>query len=300
LNSENRFLRKKLLRSEYYRERLELSKDLNDALFRKINRELKRAHLEIKHKNELLRKSLALANEIQRNLLPQTEPASRYLDIASKSIYCSATGGDYYDFLDPPEDGNHRLGVVVGDVTGHGIEAALLMTTARALLRSRSAQPGSMAQILTDVNRHLTLDLQDSGRFMTLFYLMIDPLEGRLQWVRSGHDPAIYYDPARDEFEELRGNGIALGVDPQWSFQEYEKAFTLDGQIIFMGTDGIWETRSPRGKMFGRQSVYKIIREHAAANAADIVAAVIDALDRFRGSSDPEDDVTLVVVKLKY
>jgi sigma-B regulation protein RsbU (phosphoserine phosphatase) len=189
--------------------------------------------------------------------------------------------------------------MVVGDVTGHGIEAALLMTTARALLRSRSAQPGSMAEILTDVNRHLTLDLQDSGRFMTLFYLMVDPVEGRLQWVRAGHDPAILYDPERDDFEALRGNGIALGVDPRWSFQEYEKRFVVDRQIIFMGTDGIWETRSPGGKMFGRQSLCKIIRDHAAAHATDIVQAVIDALDRFRGENDPEDDVTLVVAKFK-
>jgi serine phosphatase RsbU (regulator of sigma subunit) len=299
VQSENRFLRKKLMRSEYYRERLERTKDRNDVLFRKINRELKRAHLEIKHKNQLLGRSLALANEIQRNLLPQTNPNNPYLDIASRCIYCSATGGDYFDFIMTGESTDHRLGVVVGDVTGHGIEAALLMTTARALLRSRSAQAGSAAQIITDVNRHLSMDLKDSGRFMTLFCLLIDPAAGRLKWVRAGHEPVIFYDPSREAFHELRGNGIALGVDPNWQYQEYGRAITANGQIIFMGTDGIWETRNSKGRMFGKHPIHELIRDNAAGSAADIVTAVIDALDRFRGRSDPEDDITLVAIKLK-
>ena len=205
LQSENRFLLKKLNRSEYYRERLEKNKDLNDVLLRKINRDVKRAHLEIKRKNSLLRKSLALANEIQVNLLPQHVPDNDRLDIAGKSIYCSATGGDYYDFISFTDRGGNRLDFVVGDVTGHGVEAALLMTTARALLRSRVQQPGSLAQVITDVNRHLTADLYESGRFMTLFYMSIDSVSGRLSWFRAGHDPAIIYDPSAERFEELRG-----------------------------------------------------------------------------------------------
>ena len=299
LKYENAFLKKKLKRSEFYRQRLEVYKDQNDALMRKIQLDMQRAHLEITHKNELLRKSLALANEIQLNLLPQGNPSNPHLDIAGKSIFCSATGGDYYDFIFLPDENRELLSVVVGDVTGHGIEAALLMTTARALLRSRALMPGSMAQIIEDVNLHLTQDLYESGRFITLFFLTIDPLTRSLHWVRAGHDPAICYDPAKDTFEELRGSGLALGVDRAWSYEENRKTDLADGQIIFLGTDGIWETHDPRGNMFGKAPVQDIIRKHAADEAQDIVGAIITDLNDFRKRPEPEDDITLIAIKVK-
>ncbi len=298
LKGENRFLLKKLNRSEYYRERLERNKDLSDVLLRKINRDVKRAHLEIKRKNNLLKKSLALANEIQVNLLPQRVPKNDRLDIAGKSIYCSATGGDYHDFITFPDRIGERLDFVVGDVTGHGIEAALLMTTARALLRSRVVQPGSLAQVITDVNQQLTADLYESGRFMTLFYMTIDPIAGRLGWVRAGHDPAILYDPATERFEELRGDGIALGVDRNWRYVENHKADLTPGQIIFLGTDGIWETRNPHGKMFGKNPVCDVLRKNASLNAEGIITRMVKDLDDYRGNREPEDDITLMVIKV--
>ena len=173
------------------------------------------------------------------------------------------------------------------------------MTTARAFLRARTFQPGSLAQVVTDVNRHLTADLYETGRFMTLFYLTINPTAGRLGWVRAGHDPAILFDPATGHFQELNGRGIALGVDRSWRYEEHQTSGLAGGQIIFIGTDGIWETRAPRGDMFGKQRVYEILRAHAAANAADIADRVIDDLDRFRENPEPEDDITLVVIKVK-
>ena len=299
LQRENRFLRKKLSRSEYYRQRLETYKDQNDALMRKINLDMQRANLEIKHKNDLLRKSLALANEIQLNLLPRANPFNPHLDIAGKCIFCSATGGDYYDFIPLSDKNRSQLSVAVGDVTGHGIEAALLMTTARALLRSRALMPGSMAQIIADVNRQLTQDLYESGRFITLFLLTIDTLACSLHWVRAGHDPAICYDPVTDSFEELRGSGLALGVDRSWAYEENRRKGLADGQIIFLGTDGIWETHDPRGKMYGKKPVKDIIRRHAADGAERIVEAVIENLRDFRKKSEPEDDITLIVIKVK-
>lgn len=297
LQREVRFLRKKLERSESYRRRLERNKDLNDALFRKINREMRRAHLEIKRKNDLLRKSLALANEIQLNLLPKAEPHHPYLEVAGRIIYCSATGGDYYDFLYPEDQ--RRLDVVVGDVTGHGVEAALLMTTARALLRSHLSDRASLSETITAINRHLVADIGDSGRFVSLFYLAVDPVERRLSWVRAGHDPALFYRPAEDRFEELRGEGIALGVEARWRYREYVSSGFNPGELLFLGTDGIWETHSPGGEMFGKPRLRDILRRSAAEPAGRIVERVIRALNRFRGDREPEDDVTMVVVKCK-
>lgn len=299
LKRDNKFLKKRLNRSEHYRQRLEKYKDQNDALMRKIHLEMQRAHLEIKHKNDLLRKSLALANEIQLNLLPQSNPSNPHLDIAGRSIFCSATGGDYYDYILPPDENHAQLSVVVGDVTGHGIEAALLMTSTRALLRSRAMMPGSMAEVIGDVNQHLTQDLSESGRFITLFFMTIDPVTHSLNWVRAGHDPAICYDPAADSFEELRGSGLALGVDINWCYEENRKTDLAEGQIIFLGTDGIWETHDPRGNMFGKKPVQDIIRKHAADRAEEIVGAVIENVADFRNKAELEDDITLMVIKVK-
>ena len=300
LERENRFLQKKLLRSENYREQLESTKDQTAALLKKINREINAARMAIKQKNEALQKALALANEIQVNLLPRQNPRVAGFDIAGQSVYCSDTGGDYYDFLNVgPVLSQQPFDIVVGDVSGHGIEAALLMTTARALLRSRAAQPGSIAQIITEVNRSLSLDVQDSGRFMTLFYLSIDPKNHSLKWVRAGHDPAIVYNPVGDTFEELGGAGVALGVDEDWQYEEYQKFGLSKGQIILLGTDGVWETRNPRGELFGKTPLYDIIRQNAHAGARDILNTVSNAITDFRKHLEPEDDVTMVVTKVE-
>ena len=128
-----------------------------------------------------LRRSLDLAKEVQQNLLPQKTPAVHGLDIAGRSIYCDETGGDYYDFWDSQELGEGKLGVLIGDVSGHGLPSALLMATARAFLRQRSVLPGSLDVMISDVNRQLTRDVEESGRFMTLFCLMIDLTESKTQ-----------------------------------------------------------------------------------------------------------------------
>ncbi|UCF90984.1 MAG: SpoIIE family protein phosphatase [Desulfobacterales bacterium] len=247
---------------------------------------------------ERLRQSLILAREVQQNLLPRTGPQVQGLDIAATSVYCDETGGDYYDFLETGDPRQGKIGVVVGDVSGHGIPSALLMASARAFLRQRADLPGSLAQIVSDVNRQLARDVEESGGFMTLFYLTVDAANDRLHWVRAGHDPAIFYDPVADEFESLFGEGLALGVKPNWQYEEYQRNNLARGQIIVIGTDGIWEARNPRGAMFGKERVYGLIRRNAAAGAQDILDASLEALRRFQQDRSSEDDVTLVVIKI--
>ncbi len=245
-----------------------------------------------------LRRSLDLAKEVQQNLLPKTDPVVAGLDIAGKSIYCDETGGDYFDYLDSSELGEKKFGVLIGDVSGHGIPSALLMATARAFIRQRATRSGSIAEVVSDVNRQLTRDVEETGRFMTLFFLLIDQARGNLQWVRAGHDPALCYDPATDGFDELRGAGIALGVDDGWQYSANEKSGLKKGQIILLSTDGIWETRNPAGNMFGKDPIHKIIRQMSGASAGDIVAAIIAELETFRQHGLPADDITLVVIKV--
>jgi sigma-B regulation protein RsbU (phosphoserine phosphatase) len=245
-----------------------------------------------------MRQSLELAKEVQQNFLPKADPEIAGLDIAGKSIYCERTGGDYYDYLEMGDHQQGKIGIVVGDVSGHGISSALLMASARSSLRQRALLSGNIAQIVSDVNRQLTRDVEESGRFMTLFCSEIDIQSRSIRWVRAGHEPAIFYDPATNTFEELKGPGMALGVDENWTYEEKQKSGLTRGQIIVFGTDGIWEAHNARGEIFGKESLFETIREYAAKSAKEIVAAIIDSLNRHRHDVIPEDDVTLVVVKI--
>jgi sigma-B regulation protein RsbU (phosphoserine phosphatase) len=244
-----------------------------------------------------MKEALGLAMEVQQGLLPRKSPEIKGLDVAARSIYCDETGGDYYDFIAFPKLGNGRVGIAVGDVAGHGIAPALIMTTVRALLRSRAMQPGSLSQMITDVNRLLCTDTSDSGNFMTLFFMLIDEENQELKWVRAGHEPAILYDFQADSFSELHGNGIALGVDSTWLYEEYEHEAPTNGQIILIGTDGIWETENPQGEMFGKQRLREIIHRRRNHTSHEIVQAILDALSDYRQSAPQKDDITMVVMK---
>ena len=245
-----------------------------------------------------MRHSLDLAKEVQQNLLPKSDPKIEGLDISAKSIYCDETGGDYYDFLDMDAFGQRRIGIVVGDVSDHGIPSALLMTTARAFIRQRSSMPGSLADVVSDVNFQLSRDIEESGQFMTLFLAEIDLNAKIMRWVRAGHDPAFVYDAHTDSFEELSGRGLPLGIFEDSDYEESARKIK-PGQIIVIGTDGIWETHNAEGAMFGKKFLKKIVREHAQKPAKEIFKKIIDALEHFRHPLEQEDDVTLVVIKVK-
>jgi sigma-B regulation protein RsbU (phosphoserine phosphatase) len=152
--------------------------------------------------------------------------------------------------------------------------------------------------MIKDVNRQFSRDAERTGNFMTLFYLVIDRSAGRLTWVRAGHEPALLYDPHRNRFEELKGPGIALGVDAEGAYRSSQYEGLKAGQVILLGTDGIWEARSATGEMLGKTPVRRLLREQAHRPAVEIVAALIDLVRAFLGDRRPEDDLTMVVVKV--
>jgi serine phosphatase RsbU (regulator of sigma subunit) len=243
-----------------------------------------------------VKESLVHAGEIQQTLIPVAAPVTEDFDLAGKTIWCDETGGDYYDFIEYGEWGQGKIGIVVGDVSGHGVSSALLMTTARATLRERIRGEGGPACVIHDVNKRISCDMIDLGFFMTLFYAEID-IKGRLfRWVRAGHEPAILYDSHRDFFEDLRGQGLPLGTSEDSAYEESVKPLAPE-QIILIGTDGIKETRNAKGEMFGKKRLKKIIRDHAQKPAKDIIDTVIQALEHFRSPIETEDDITLVVIK---
>jgi len=244
-----------------------------------------------------MRYALGLAQEVQQSLLPQRDPSLPGFDIAGASIYCDETGGDYYDFIETNRGGEAGLAVVVGDVSGHGVSSALLMATARALIMLRSSMPGEAASIINDVNRYLSLDTAQTGNFMTFFYCELTERETEVRWVRAGHDPALIYDPSANAFDELKGQGLALGLDDSFEYDSFHRR-TEPGQVIMIGTDGIWEMHNKAGEMFGKEALMEIIRNNHTASARQIVDTVTETLERFRGDEAQEDDITLVVIKV--
>jgi sigma-B regulation protein RsbU (phosphoserine phosphatase) len=258
------------------------------AVFNRIGPRL-REHAE-------MRQSLTLAREVQETLFPEEALAIKGAEIAGKSLSCDETGGDYFDYVFPPDGSGHVI-VVVGDVSGHGIPATLLMTTVRASLRQSILQYSTPSAIVEAANRQLAQDVESSGRFMTLFLCQVDAPGRTLRWVRAGHEPALLFRPAANRFRELSGSGMALGI---WEDTAYaDNTVTLEkGDIIAIGTDGIWECPSPEGGMFGKQAFYDLIRRHAGDPACDIRDAVLAGVARHRGKAVQEDDITLVVIRI--
>lgn len=242
-------------------------------------------------------RALAQAGMIQQNLVPKSNPHVEGFDIAGKSNWCDETSGDYYDFIQPAEWEQKKIGIIVADVIGHGISSALLMTTARAFFRERVLSPGSSTALVADVNQRIVSDIEDLNLFITLFYSEIDIKERCFRWVHAGHEPAMLYDPAEDSFEALGGEGLPLGVMEDWVYEESEKQLHT-GQIILIGTDGIKETHNEQNELFGAERFNRVIREHAQKSAKNIIKEMFDTLESFRFPVERKDDETLVVIKV--
>jgi len=243
------------------------------------------------------KKALALAGEVQRSLLPHLNPQIDGLDISGKNVACNEIGGDYFDFFWDPDTLQSPFTAVVGDITGHGVDSALLMATARAFLRMRASQIGTIKDIVTEMNHHLTEDVYDTGNFMTLFYLTINADRSHIEWIRAGHEPAWLYDPDNESFEELKGPGLALGIDKSFTYQVNQKTGLKKGQVIIIGTDGIWEGHNKSGEMFGKHRLKEIVRENAAFSSEKILNEIFQEYTQFIQGTQPEDDVTLVAIK---
>lgn len=244
---------------------------------------------------ERMASSLALAGEIQHHLLPAGLPPVAGFDIFGGVDYCDEAGGDYYDFIDLPEG---RLGLAVGDVTGHGIGAALLMASARGGLRSYAERDsGDLPSLFSALNQQLARDAGDE-RFMTLFYGVLDARDRSLQWCSAGHGPDYLFRSRSGKVEELETTGIPLGIMAAGSWKGAGPIVLESDDILLVGTDGLWETRDPAGEAFGPERLSTTLLARREETAAEIYAAAMEAVRAFRDSSRQEDDLTLVVVKV--
>lgn len=245
-----------------------------------------------------LRRSLELAMEVQQALLPREAPRVEGVDVAGQSWYCDETGGDYFDYVRVTEIAPAGLAVVLGDVMGHGVAAALLMAAARGVIRSRAGEVGSLGELLDFTNARM---VEDSGgfRFMTMLLVMVDPGRRALRWASAGHGPPMVYDPGRGWLElELGPGGVPLGIDEGARYEEHEAAGLGSGTVVLLSTDGLWEARNAAGEEYGLGRVRAVVEARAGESSGAIAAALKGGLDGHCGGERPGDDVTFVVVKI--
>jgi sigma-B regulation protein RsbU (phosphoserine phosphatase) len=247
--------------------------------------------------HEKTQRSLALARAIQQNLLPQQAPEIDGFQIAGRCRYCDETGGDYFDFIHLPDSVKQKVGIVLGDVTGHGVGAALLMASARSILRNASLHfTGDLAELMTQFNDQLSEDTGED-KFMTLFYGALDNTDRTLTWASGGHDPAIWHHKKADTFEELPNTGPLTGYMKDMPYEQAGPVTLEAGDVLLVGTDGIWEAEDPAGQPYGKERLHELIRTSTDRSAEEIVDAVIESVEAFSAPASPTDDVTLIVIK---
>ncbi|MEQ8843835.1 MAG: SpoIIE family protein phosphatase [Phycisphaerales bacterium] len=243
-----------------------------------------------------LRESLLVAMEVQKNLLPQESPTVAGLDVAGHSTYCDETGGDYYDYLDVQGVSQSGVALAIGDVMGHGVAAAMLMATARGILRSRCHEPNTLGDLLTHMNELL---VEDTGgqRFMTMQLVMLDGADGAMAWASAGHDPPMVYRAGRGAFDELDGGGLPLGLFGEQQYSTDGAEPLQPGDVVVLATDGLWEAKMDDGEFYGKERLEAVIREAAGGTAEAIAVAIRSDHRRLCGGHSQADDITFVVAK---
>jgi sigma-B regulation protein RsbU (phosphoserine phosphatase) len=242
-----------------------------------------------------MRRSLEVAAGIQNHLLPKEAPIRQGYDFYAGADYCDETGGDYYDWIELPND--DAVGMVVADVAGHGIASALVMTSARGVLRSHAPSHGhDPSALLRAVNTHLVRDVEVQ-KFVTLFYAALFPATRELRWSSAGHEKGVL----------LRADGSVAYLDTTGTplaILENEPYTALaiilaPGDLLLVPTDGIRECRNAANEFFETDRLIQTARDVRHLPARDIHARILQTVHSFRGPNLPQqDDITLLVVKV--
>jgi PAS domain S-box-containing protein len=274
---------------EFTASRMDLGGQPSFVLFIRDITERRRAEAELRHNEEQFR----VARDIQQQLYPREAPRVPGFDLAAATTPAEATGGDYFDFF-PLADGS--LGLVVADVSGHGLGPALLMAETRAYLRILAKARHDPGDILTRANRVLADDL-DGERYVTLLLVRLEPATRRFTYASGGHPPAYVFDAAGRRRLELKRNGPALGLDAGRAYAASTEQELRPGETLVLLTDGVLEATSRAGLAFGIAGVEAVLAGRPAATAAELVDAVRAAVLAHGAGGPGADDVTLVVVR---
>lgn len=244
-----------------------------------------------------LQQELEIARNVQMSFLPKTNPKMVELDIASRCAPALEVGGDYYDFIDLPEK---RLGVVVGDVSGKGTQAAFFMTLTKGFVHALAEVSNSPSAVLTQVNK-LFYENVDRGVFISMVYGVFD-IPGRiLTLARAGHNPVIMRKTQANQVQIVNPMGLALGLDPGATFSKSIQEVTIpfqSGDLFVFYTDGFPEAMNKTLEEFGEERLCQTVQKYAVGTAAEIMDGVFADMRQFVGKAKQHDDMTIVVVKV--
>jgi phosphoserine phosphatase len=234
-----------------------------------------------------------VAREIQQSLMPDAAPQVAGYDIAGWNRPADETGGDCYDFVQL-EDG--RWGLMLADATGHGIGPALMVSECRALLRAAIVTPDDLAGGMQRANVLLGRDVPP-GRFVTVFYGVLDPGQHRVGYISAGHGPLLHLKGAANRRVVLSASTLPMGIMPELD-AEVPPPMELDpGDVLLLVTDGFFEWLNPQGEQFGTERIFELAASHSESSSAELIRRLHEAVLGFADGVPQVDDLTAIVVR---
>ncbi len=247
--------------------------------------------LEVQQERKRLADELAVASEIQLRLQPASPPAIAGYDLIGMSFPCYEVGGDYYDFIER-RDG--QIAIALGDVSGKGTGAALLMSSLHAAVRAQATTRLSACEVVSAINDYI-YDNTPSNRYVTLFYSELDPRTHQLTYINAGHNAPILVRRS-GEVTRLDVGGFPLGITPDGAYREGWSRLEA-GDVLVIYSDGVTESLNEAEEEFGEARLIEVIRQHRDRTAAGLRDRIDEALTRFVGKARTVDDLTLVILK---
>jgi len=238
-------------------------------------------------------REVEIAREVQERLFPQELPIVAGLDFTGACRPALGVGGDYYDFLALP---GGQLGIAIGDVSGKGIAAALLMASLQASLRAEATRaPENLAGLIANVNR-LVYQSSTSNRYATFFYAQYDPAKLTLAYVNAGHNPPMLFRK-KGEIVRLTTGGTVVGLLESFPYQQ-ETVTLHPGDVLVAFTDGISEAMNPAEEEWGEENLTRAVQAGAASSASELLFQILTAADAFASGARQHDDMTLIVLRV--
>jgi len=239
---------------------------------------------------QIITRELEQAADIQRRLLPREAPVVPGYELAGHNLPCQTVGGDYFDFF-PYADG--RIGLALGDVSGKGMQAAILMSTVKGGMQVLFGEtPDDVAKLMSRLDRTVAANFP-RNRFVTLFYGILDPATGELTYCNAGHNPPFLVR-ADNSIERLTSCGTILGIFPEMAY-EVKQSRLMPGDVLTLFSDGVTEECSPSGEEFGEERLLRLLIESGRAGAANLVEGIRKSVLAWAAGAAAADDVTVVV-----
>ncbi|MGH7492850.1 MAG: PP2C family protein-serine/threonine phosphatase [bacterium] len=239
-----------------------------------------------------MQEQVRLAAQIQLELLPKAAPQIEGYEIASMSLPAQSVGGDYFDFI-PVDD--HRWALCLGDVTGKGLPASLLMANLQATIRGQTLSLSSVSECLQRANRLLHQSTDDE-KFATVFYALLDTQRHLLCYANAGHNDPLLFSGSQPRPRALKTGGIMLGVFSSFPFQE-ETIALQPGDLLLIYSDGVTEAKNVLDEDFGEERLLELVQKNLAKPAQSLIDEIIQAVQAFAGQTPQHDDLTLMIMR---